>query len=84
MIKKFAFSGGLPGCLPDYHSGFFYDTEADAIKEAVEFYGLTEREGAALGEYSPLYIHGERYHDIGAGVIEIFSDMVEEGGNDEA
>lgn len=82
MTKKFAFSGGLPGCLPDYHSDFIYDTEEKAKEAAVYFYGLSEREAAELGEFSPLYIHGERYHDIGAGVIEIFSDFVEEEGGE--
>jgi hypothetical protein len=78
MSKKYAYTGGMPGCLPDFHSDFVYDTEEEAKAEAIDFYGLSEREGAALGEYCPLYIRGERYHDIGAGVVEIVSNMPEE------
>lgn len=78
MAKKFAYMGGLPGCLPDYHSGFVYDDEKEAIDAASDMYELTEEETAYLGEGSPFYVRGERYHEIGAGVIEICSDMVEE------
>jgi len=85
MATRYAFMGGMPGCLPDYHSNFIYDTEGDAKKAAIEFYGLSEMEGVFLSLGWPLYPHGGRYHEIGAGVIEIVAGSIEEeeeeGGN---
>jgi hypothetical protein len=83
MNKKYAFMGGNPGCLPDYHSDFVYDTEEEARGDAIDFYELSEEEGTGLAEYCPLYVSEDRYHEIGAALVEIVSDMVEEeeGGN---
>jgi hypothetical protein len=75
-MKRYAYGNGMPGCLLDYHSGFCYETEAEAIEAAADALELTEEETAQLGEYSPLYVHGERFHEIGAGVVEIFSDEI--------
>lgn len=78
MEKKFAYMNGIPGCLPDYHSGFCFNTEEEAIQNAMDDLDLTEEEAKQLGEFSPLYIHGERAHEIGASLVEIVSSIDKE------
>lgn len=70
-MTKYAYMNGLPGCMPDYHSGYCYDSEEKAVEAASDALELNEEEAKELLRDGILYIHGERYHEIGAGVIEI-------------
>jgi hypothetical protein len=71
MEKKFAYMNGDPGYLPDYHSGFYFNTKEEAIQDAMDSLDLTEEEAKQLREFSSLYIYGERAHEIGASLVEI-------------
>lgn len=71
MKKKYGYMSGMPGCLPDYHSGYVYESEEEATQAAIDSLELNDNESTELRNYLILYIHGARFHEVGAGLVEI-------------
>ena len=79
---KYAYGNGMPGCLFDHAEGP-YDTREQAIDAACALLELNADEKQDLLNESVIYFRGERFHEVGAGIVEIFEvDEDWESGND--
>lgn len=68
---KYAYGNGEIGCLHDHQSGP-YDLREDAVQAAAELLELTSDESAELLAVGSVYFHGERRHEVGASMVEVF------------
>lgn len=68
---KYAYGNGDPGCLFDHASGP-YDTAEDAVQAASDLLELSEEEAAELLADRIVYFRGDRKHEVGAGLVEVF------------
>lgn len=68
---RYAYGNGEPGCLFDNASGP-YETQEDAVKAAVEALELEPHEEQELLQHGIYYPRGDRRHEIGASMIQIF------------
>lgn len=68
-----AYGNGMPGCLFDNISSGFCSPEG-AAAAASEMLELTEAEHEELQQDHILYLHGDRVHEVGASLVQLFED----------
>lgn len=67
----YAYGNGLPGCMHDGQNGP-YDTASDAAEDAARILELDPEEEAELTNNGIVYLRGDRVHEVGAAMIEVF------------
>jgi hypothetical protein len=68
---KYGYMNGNAGYMPDYNSGYVYDSQEEAAESAADALELTDEEKAELITDGLIYLKGERAHEVGAGLVEI-------------
>jgi len=68
---RYAYGNGMPGCLFDNSCGP-YTSIREAADAAADFLELTDEEREELTADGIIYFRGDRFHEVGAGMVSIF------------
>lgn len=68
---QWAYGNGMPGCLFDHVSGP-YESASAAAAGAAELLELTDAERDELAADHIIYFRGDRFHEVGAGMVQLF------------